>query len=154
MNRRVPVEAKLLFLVARKRLDGTDLVSLAVDAADVTALRFGVDVIAVCRIGEHPEAVAAVHVLPSAVGDAARIFGIADPRAVVLKSAVDVIRLVHVHAHMVELRNRQILGLPPLVAGVVGIPESAVVAGNHVIRILWIDPDVVEIPVRAAARYC
>ena len=58
------------------------------------ALVFRVEVVGVGRIGEHPEAVAAVHVFPAAVGDAAGVGGIADPAAVVLQAAVDVVRVL------------------------------------------------------------
>src|SRR5262249_60908442 len=57
VNRRVPVEAQLPFLVAGQRLDVAPFVRLAIDPADVAALRFGVDVIGIARIDEHPEAV-------------------------------------------------------------------------------------------------
>ena len=51
---------------------------------------------------------------------------------------------------MVELRDRKRLRLPPLVAGVVRVPEAAVVADDEMIGVLRIDPHVVEIAVRAA----
>src|SRR2546428_3212653 len=40
----------------------------------------GVDIVGVGGIDEHPEAVAAVHVLPTAAGDTAGIFRLADSR--------------------------------------------------------------------------
>ena len=103
VNGRVPVEAELFLPVARKRLDRTALVRLSVDTRDFPALVFGVHVVLIGRIDEHPEPVAAVHVLPATVGNAARIFGVADPGAVVLQAAVDVIRPVVVQADVVEL---------------------------------------------------
>ena len=136
VDRRVPVEAQLPFLVAGQRLDVADLVRLAVDAADVAALRFGVEVRRVGGIDEHPEAVAAVHVLPLRLRDAAGELRLADPRAVVLQAAVHVVRPVHVDAHVIELRDRQRLRLPPLVAAVVRVPEAAVVAGDQVVGVL------------------
>ena len=128
-----------------------DLVRLAVDSADVAALRFGIDVRRIARIGEHPEAVAAVEILPLRLGDAAGKLRLADPRAVVLESAVHLVRLVHVDAHVVELRDRQRLRLPPLVPGIVGVPQAAVVADDQMIGVLRIDPHVVEVAVRRAA---
>src|SRR4029079_3406006 len=52
---RVPVEAELSFRVLRQRLDVARLVGLAVDAADVAALRLGIDVGRIGRVDEHPE---------------------------------------------------------------------------------------------------
>ena len=132
-------------------LIGTRLVRLAIHPPDLAALRLGVDVVGIARIGEHPEAVAAVEVFPAAAGDAARIRRVADPRAVVLQAAVDVVRAIHVDAHVVELRDRQVVGLPPAIAAVVRIPEAAVVAGDEVVGVVGIDPDVVPVAVAAAA---
>src|SRR5208283_1008691 len=124
---------------------------VAIDARDFAALRFGVSVIRIGGIGEGPEAVAAEEILPAAIGDAGRILGIADKGAIVLEAAVDLVRIGHVRTDVIELRNGQIVGLPPGVAAVVGIPDAAIVAGDEVIGIVGIDPDVVEIAVGAAA---
>jgi len=61
---------------------------------------------------------AAVHVLPLMVRDPAGVLGRADPGAVVLQSAVDVVRPLHVDADVVELRNTgRFSFFTPLVAG-------------------------------------
>ena len=93
---------------------------VAVDAADLAALRLGVDVVRIGRILPHPEAVAAVHVLPARIGDAAGIGRVADPGAVVLQAAVDVVRVGHVDADVIELRDRQVHHVLPPRAAVVG----------------------------------
>src|SRR2546423_2609697 len=149
VNRSVPIEAELLLLVARQWLDGPRLVRLAVDAPDLTALVFGVDVVLIGGIYEHPESVAAIHVLPAAAGDAARVLRISDPRAVVLQPTVNVVRTIVVDTHMVELRDRQVVRLPPFVAAVEGIPDAAIVAGDDAIGGVRIDPEIVEVPVRS-----
>ena len=92
MDRRVPVEAQFLSLVGL-RLDVARLEGAAVHAPDEAALRLGVDEVGIRGIGEHPEAVAAVQVLPAVAGDAARVDRVADPRAVVLQPAIDVVRV-------------------------------------------------------------
>src|SRR5205807_10292170 len=84
VNRSVPVEAQLAFVVVRQRLDVAYLVRLAIDASDVAALCFRVDVRGIGGIDEDPKAVAAIEVLPLALGDAAGILRLAHPRAVVL----------------------------------------------------------------------
>ena len=52
-------------------------------------------------------------------------------------------------ADVIELRDRQVVGLPPGVRPVIGDPHAAVVAGDQCIGIVRIDPDVVEIAVGA-----
>ena len=51
---------------------------------------------------------------------------------------------------MIELRDGKVVRFPPAIAAVERIPEPAVVARDHVVGIVWIDPDVVKIAVRAA----
>ena len=51
---------------------------------------------------------------------------------------------------MIELRNRKVLGLPPAITAIVRIPQTAVVAGDQMIGIVRIDPDVVKVTMRAA----
>jgi hypothetical protein len=102
---RVPVEAQLL-LVVGERLDVARGHRAPVDAADVAALRLDVDGLRIARVRLRPEAVAAVEVLPALVRDAATVRGVADPGAVVLQAAVDVVRVGHVDGHVVELGDR------------------------------------------------
>src|SRR6266566_7897729 len=52
---------------------------------------------------------------------------------------------------MIELRDRKIFALPPLVAAVVGVPDTAVVSSDHAIGAGRIDPDVMEIAVCTVA---
>ena len=77
-DRRIPVEAQLLLVICL-RLDVTVRQRVAIDAADVAALILRVDVIRIAGVGEGPEAVAAEEIFPAVVGNAARIFGVADP---------------------------------------------------------------------------
>ena len=119
---RVPVETQLLLLVMRQRLDIARLMRAPVDAADRPTLGLCVEVVGISRIDEHPEAVAAVHVFPLVSRDAARIFRRTDPGAVILQAAVDVIGPVHVDTDVIELRDGQVVALPPLIAGVIRIP--------------------------------
>src|SRR6202022_5111725 len=114
-DRRVPVESKLL-LVTRLRLDVARGARPAVDPPDVAALRFRIPRLGVGRIDERPETIAPVQVFPPRVRDAARVRRVADPRAVVLQPAVDLVRILCVETHMVELRDRQDGLLSPAVA--------------------------------------
>src|SRR5713101_656132 len=85
MNRRVPVVAQLAFFVLRQRLNAARLERLAIDSADVTTLRFGIQIIIVGSVGKDPEAVAAVNVLPTIVRNTAGIGRVANPGTVVLQ---------------------------------------------------------------------
>jgi hypothetical protein len=73
MNWRIPVEAKLLLVVPGLRFNIALLQRVPVDASNFPALRFGVNIISVCRIGKYPESVAAIEIFPARVGDAARL---------------------------------------------------------------------------------
>jgi len=55
-----------------------------------------------------------------------------------------VVGLIHVHTDVIELRDRKVLGLPPTIAAIVRIPETAVVTGDQMIGIVGIDPNIVD----------
>ena len=61
-------------------------------------------------------------------------------RAVVLQAAVDVVGHLVVHADRVQLRERQLVGVVPVLPAVVGDPHAVVVAEQHVLRVLRVDP--------------
>ncbi len=147
---RVPVEAQLL-LVERLRLQLADGAQVAIDAADVAALRLGVHGIGIAGVGHGPESVPAEEVLPAAVGDAALVLGIAHPRAVVLEPSVDLVRVLVVDGHMIKLRDGKVGRLPPAAAAVERDPQTAVVAAHDVLGVVGVDPQVVPVAVRAAA---
>ena len=69
---RIPVEPEF-FVVIRPWLDVASFMRVAIYPADLAALIFGIDVIGIGRIREHPEAIAVVHVFPRAIGDPAGI---------------------------------------------------------------------------------
>ena len=121
---------------------------LSIYAPDLAALVFGINVIRICGIGEHPETIAAVHVFPLRVGDAAGILRFAHPRTVVLQTAIDAVGIVIVHADVIKLRHRQVISFPPFAAAVVGVPHSAVVAHEYHLRVGRIDPDIMHVAVR------
>ena len=118
----VPVEAQLLFAILRVGLDAARKVGDAIDTANLATLGFGVDVVGVRRILMHPEAIAAIHIFPARVGDAAGIGRIAHPRAVVLQPAINVVRIGHINIDVVELRDRQIHHVFPAHAAIGGAP--------------------------------
>jgi hypothetical protein len=53
---------------------------------------------------------------------------------------------------VIELRNRQVHLVLPAIAAVFAAPQAAIVAGYHDVRILGIDPHVVEVAVRRLNR--
>ena len=147
VDRRVPVKAQFLFVIVGIRGDASSFQRMSVHAANRAALRFGVDVVGVGWILERPKSIAAINVLPLRVGNAARVGGIAYPCAVVLQTAVDVIRILIIDAHMVELRDWQIQLMLPARASIFAAPQAAIVAGVDDVRIRWINPNVVKIAV-------
>ena len=129
-----------------------DLMRVAVDAADLAALGFGIEIVGIGGIFKYPEAIAAEHVFPARVGDAARIRRIAHPGTVVLQAAINVVRVGVVGTDMVELRDWKIDLVLPAVAAVFTAPKSAVVPGDDDIRVLGINPYVVKVAVAAAGN--
>src|SRR5882672_1605173 len=150
VNRCIPIEAQLAFAIILLRLDGSRFERGPIHAADGAALRLGVDVTRFGGIGKDPESISAIKILPAAVGNAAGVGGIAHPRAVILKPAKHMVRVLPIDAHVIELRDREIVAFPPSVAAVVGIPNATIVSGDQMIGVLRVDPDVVKITVRAS----
>ena len=147
---RVPVEPELL-LVQGLRLNVARRHRPAIDPPDEAALRFDVHGLRIGGVGHNPEAVAAVEVLPASVADSAAVGGVADPGAVVLQPAEDVVGVRSVDSHVIELRDRKVLLPPPPVPAVEGLPEPAVVAADDVLWILRVDPEIVPVAVRSPA---
>ena len=104
---------------------------VAIDSANLAALVFRVDVIRISRVLEHPESIAVEHIFPTMIGDAARVLRITYPRAIVLQSAIHLVRILLVDAHVIELRHRQIFSFPPFAAAVVRVPHPAIVSGEY-----------------------
>ena len=145
-DRRIPVEPQFL-VVIWPRLDVASCMRFTIDSADLASLIFRVDVIRVSRVLEHPESIAVEHVFPTMIGDAARVLRITYPRAVVLQSAIHLVRILLVHAHVIELRHRQVFAFPPFTAAVVPVPHPAVVSHEHYLRVRGIYPHVVRVSV-------
>src|SRR5215211_3754826 len=122
---------------------------VSIYASDFPALILGIDVICISRILEHPKPIAIVHVFPAMVGDATWVLRVAHPRAVILQTTINAVRIVIVDAYVVKLRYRQVFAFPPFAAAIVGVPHSAVVSHEHYLGIGWIDPHVVAVAVRA-----
>src|SRR5208282_3121862 len=125
---------------------------MPVDAADLPALIFGVDIVRISGVLKSPESVAVINIFPPRVGNSAGVRGIANPTAVVLQAAIHMIGIRIVSADMIELRNRQIELMLPAGSSVVAAPQAAIVAGNDNIRIVRIDPDVVKVAVGVGYR--
>ena len=122
------------------------------DAA-LPALRFRVNDVVVRRIDLRVKAVAAGDAIPISVGNShLQISRLAwtTPRAVVLQSAVHVIRLTHIDADCVELRGRNRVDELPGRALIVTNVQTTVVTNQQVIAVRGIDPDRVVIDVRDA----
>ena len=121
---------------------------VSIYARDLAALIFGVNVIGISGIGEHPEPVAVVHVFPLRVGDAPGILRFAHEGTIVLQAAIHAIGIVIVEADMIELGHRQVTPFPPFASAIIGIPHPAVVADKHNLRVGGIDPHIMRVPVR------
>src|SRR5438105_5360561 len=117
--------------------------------ADITTLIFSINVIGITRIRKDKEAISIVQVFPAAIGDAAGILRVPDPATVVLQPAIDMIRILVVHADMVELRDGKVVALPPFAPAVVRIPHPSIIPRKDSLRIGRIDPDAMNVPVHS-----
>ena len=69
-------------------------------------------------------------------------------RGVVLLAAVDPVRRAHVRGHVVELRGRLVVHAAPALATVERHHAATVVALDHAVRVIRIDPEIVVVAVR------
>src|SRR5437879_6278763 len=53
---------------------------------------------------------------------------------------------------MVKLRDGEVVAFPPFAPAVVGIPHPAVITGKDSLRIGWIDPDTMNVPMHPTAN--
>src|SRR6185369_1880669 len=114
-------------------------------------LRLRVDDVVISRIDLRVETIAAADAIPVSVRDAvlkaARLTW-TTPRAVVLQTTVDVVRLTHVDADRVELRGGNRVDELPRRALIIACVQAAVVSDHQVVAVVWIDPDRVVVAVR------
>src|SRR4029077_8163210 len=136
----IPIPAQF-FLVVRLGLNVALFVGMPIYPADIPALILRINVVEIARIGKSKETISIVQVFPAAIGDPAGILRVPDPATVVLQAPIDSIRILVVHADMVELRDGKVVAFPPFAPAVVGIPHPAVIPGKDRLRIGWIDPD-------------
>src|SRR5215813_8272662 len=122
---------------------------VAIDPANLAALVFRVDVVRISWVLEHPESIAVEHIFPPMIGNATRVLRITYPRAIVLQSAIDLVRIFLVEAHVIELRDRQVFSFPPFAAAVVRVPHSAIVPREYDLWVRRINPHIMRVTVRS-----
>src|SRR5262249_41709601 len=133
--------------------DCTPFSRVQVAPAHDAVLTLEVHEVGVSRIDPADKAVAAADDDPVLVdrADAAERLARAAPTAVVLQTAIDAVRLPVVHGAMIELTNRQMVEVVPVLHAVVGGVEAAVAADDHVPAVLRIDPQAMLIGVDRVA---
>src|SRR5207249_3883 len=106
-------------------------------------LNFEVDQVRVIRIDAADEAVAAADADPVFVDRPAAAQAMAgpSPTAIVLQTAIDPVRLLVVHAAVIELANGHVIEEVPMGHAVVSDIEAAVAADDHVSAVFRIDPE-------------
>ena len=156
-DREVPLEAVLQRLgacphrVVRPHVDAATQAAAVVLAHEVAAVAAAEHHVRLAGLRRQPPALAAGGVLPVALADAGAAAAVADAhRAVVLLAAVDPVRRVVVDGDAVELRRRLVVDRRPGRAAVRRHARAAVVALDHALRILRIDPQVMVVAVRHA----
>src|SRR6185295_17202662 len=117
------------------------------------ALRLGIDGVVISRIDLRVKTIATADAIPVSVRDsvlqAARLAW-TTPRAVVLQTAVHVVRLTHVDSDRVELRGGNRIDKLPRRALIVADVQAAVISDHQVVAVVGIDPDRVIVAVRDA----
>ncbi len=148
-NRRIPLEAVVRLAQLGFRLDRTLLSGAHVSPRQVAVLRLGVHNPRLDVVDLGVEPVSAVNHRPVFVGDSIARSGLARPApaSVVLQSATNVVRLFIVQADFIKLSYGDGVLEVPALPVVVAPVNSAVAAGNDVIRIRGINPHGVKVAV-------
>ena len=158
-ERGVPVEAVRLPFI-RFRADARDLAGLEVATHKHAILTGPIDEVGVGRIDGDVKAVAAVDVHPvfvqgSAPAAAAEPRGPRErgtaPGAIVLQTAVDLVKAAGVERDVVELADRHVVQVVPGVAPVIAEIRAAVAGQDHVAAVPRVDPEGVVVRVDGAA---
>ena len=152
MNRRVPVEAQLLLVVVGARLMLRRLQCVYGSRGRSLHLELrrrcsrGPTDPGTPRNRRHRKC------FPIANWSRRRIRRIADPAAVVLQSAINVVGIRVIEAHVIELRNGKVDLVLPARSAVFAAPQTAVVARIDDVRIGRVNPDIVVIAVSVSDR--
>ena len=133
--------------VRGRRPDGLGLAGHFVPPNHVAVLRLGVDDARIAQVRNRHKSIATLDLEPVVVHDSARLARPAGtaPVVVVLHPTTDVVRRLHVVADMVEQSDRQVRHEFPRFRHVVGCADTAVATDDHVLGIVRIDPDRVDI---------
>src|SRR5262249_15937978 len=125
---------------------------LNIHPLDKTVLRVGVNQVDILTpSGNDILTIAANDSEPLKSGDsgAAQAVGGAAPSIVVLEAGAEVVRSLIVLSDRIELLNGQIVGITPGACTIGGDIHAAIVAINHAVRILGVNPERVMIYVDA-----
>ena len=156
---RIPVEAIRLASrsvrhILRGGPNGLRFTSDLVAPSHVAILRLGVDDARIAKVRNGHESITTLNLEPVVVENAAihaRRAGSA-PVVVVLHAATHVERRLHVERHVIEQPHGQVRNERPRATHVVRHRHAAVVADQHVVGVLWVNPDRVNIVVRHQRR--
>ncbi len=157
-ERRHPVVAEGRLAVRGLGLDAPDLPGPHVLALEIAELLLEVDRVRVGRIDRRHVRIAAApqidpHVFPRVL-HAVHRHAVRRPeqRGVVLRAAVDGIRIALVHGDRVELADRNVVEMEPRRAAIGREVHAAVVAEDHVPGIGGIDPQIVMVEMQGRRR--
>src|SRR5215204_5149315 len=150
-NAAVPVEAETHGCIQDGWLYVPALAGLVIGAAQVALLAHAVHPRSIAGVGHHIEAVATAHVLPVVIADAAVGPGIGRsvPAAIVLHATHYVVGKFVVHVDVVKLSHGQLLIKGPALAAVARDAHASVIAIEHKVRVLRVDPPGVVIGVNS-----
>src|SRR5215469_4321341 len=96
--------------------------------------------------------VAAGHGVPVEAGDpaAAQVVGRSAPSVVILQTAAEVVGRLIVLGHGIELLDREVIQITPGAGGIRADVNATIVAVNHAVGVLGIDPQSVMVHMNAS----
>src|SRR5260370_8293026 len=79
VNWSIPIEAQLPFSIVWLRLNKLAFQREPIDSPNKAALRFGINIACIARIGKYPETISSKNIFPTPIAHPARIFIVSHP---------------------------------------------------------------------------
>ena len=153
-KRCVPIESVRWFPFWGRGSDRTAFAGFHIAAAHVSVLAGPIDQIRIIGVDAAHESISTADTEPILIDRAAAVERNrrSTPRSVVLKSAVNIVRILWRDRDVIKLPEGQGVQVIPACTSVVRGVHAAVNTDNHVAAIAWIDPECVTICVNAASE--
>src|SRR5215207_373161 len=145
-ERSIPIPARRIFIAPRLRLNTDAFSSALVETDEHAVLKCRIDGVWIFRIYLRTKTIAAICDKPVGVGDTRSTARArwATKAEIILCAAIDVVkRLSVVGGDVVKLRYGKVLFEVPGLTSIETFVNATVATNEIVVRVLWIDPDIV-----------